>query len=37
MGIFAIGLGVWWLWWLRQPDYGRPYRAKDKRNKRVCV
>ena len=35
MFFMAAAIGVWWLWWLRQPYHPTHNRAKDKPNRRI--
>ena len=36
MWVAAFAIGAWWLWWLAQP-YCPGYRAKDKKERRICT
>lgn len=36
MAVMAMSLGIWWMWWLRQPRH-TGYRARDKARRRVCM
>lgn len=36
MWILALALGIWWMWFIKQPRHST-YRARDKKERRVAV
>lgn len=37
MWVLALAMGIWWMWWLKQPYRPAGYRAPDKNARRITI